>query len=77
MNEELHWYDLRSPRPPDTPWPPGIGTETLPGEVSWTDDDLQCSHFSGDSEASVVDQTLPRLKKRKLTDQFGHVATLT
>ena len=62
-------------RLPDSP--PGIDAETTPGEVSWMNDDPQCSHFSSDSEGSVVDLTLPHSKKRKLTHYFTPAATST
>ena len=63
MDEELYQYALRSPRLPDSP--PGVCAETPPGEVSWTDDDPQRNHFSGDSEGSVVDLTLSRPKRKE------------
>ena len=51
---------LRSPRLPDSPPRP----DTSPGRVSWRDDDLELSCFSGDSEGSaVVDLNLPQSKK--------------
>ena len=46
MNEELHRYVLRSPRLLDSP--PDVCLDTSPSDVSWRDDDLELSHFSGD-----------------------------
>ena len=43
---------MRSPRLPDSP--PRPDTSNSPGRVSWRDDDLELSRFSGDSEGSAV-----------------------
>ena len=73
IDEELYHYTLHSPRLSDSPPCP----DTPPGHVSWRDDDLELSHFGGDSEGSaVVDFTLPQPKKpRKLTDYFMPATT--
>ena len=73
MDEALYCYTLRSPRLPDSPPRP----DTPSGHVSWRDDDLELSRFSGDSEGSVVVAlTLPQPKKpRKLTDYFAPAMT--
>ena len=53
---------LCSPRLSDNPPHP----DTPPGHVSWRDDDLELSCFSGDSEGSaVMDLTLPQPKKNE------------
>ena len=52
MDEELHWYVLRLSRLPDSP--PGVRPDTTLGDVSWTNDDLELNHFSGNSEGSAA-----------------------
>ncbi len=47
MDEELYCYVLRLPRLSDSP----PRSDTPPGHVSWRDQDLKLSRFSGDSEA--------------------------
>ena len=39
-------------RLPDSP--PGVRSDTLFGDVSWINDDLELSRFSGDSEGSAA-----------------------
>ena len=41
-----------------------------PGEVSWTDDDPESSHFSANSEGTVVHLNLQCPKKKNLTRVF-------
>ena len=52
MDEELHRYMLRSSRLPDSP--PSVHLDTPLSNVSWTNNDLELSRFSGDSEGSAA-----------------------
>ena len=53
LNEELYHYALRLARLPHSP-PTHTRPDTPPGHISWRDNDLKLSHFSGDSEGSAV-----------------------
>ena len=46
MDKELHRYVLRLPRLLDSS--PGVHPDISLGNVSWRDDDLELSRFSGD-----------------------------
>ena len=52
MDEELRRYVLRSSHLPDSP--PGVHLDTPLSDVSWPNDDLELSRFSGDSEGSAA-----------------------
>lgn len=69
MDKELYQYMLCLPCLSDIP--PGVLAETPPGKVSWMNDNSEHSHFSSDSEGSVVDQ--PSNSSNNLKTEGGHL----